>query len=155
MGGFSTGKGGDKLNFELNLVPFIDLLSALVLFLLVTAVWAQISAIPASVETAGKKTTTPTPATPPEERLVIHVTAKGQDLTWPTANGTNLPKSFARTPTGFDYGKLTQTLRDAVKTKAIASAGVSADTDVEYGDVVETIDAVKMAGIGSVAISTQ
>ena len=41
-------KGGKKsLDMELNLVPFIDLLSCLISFLLITAVWTQISAVPA------------------------------------------------------------------------------------------------------------
>lgn len=152
MGGISTDSG-DKLNMELNLVPFIDLLSALVLFLLITAVWVQISAIPASVEKPGKAKAQETPATPPPERLVVHVTTKGQTLTWPSAN-TGMPGSLARAEKGFDFDKLTDTIKAAMKAKVIASAGVSADENVDYGDVVETIDAVKMGGIGSVAIST-
>jgi biopolymer transport protein ExbD len=35
----------DKLNFELNLVPCIDLLSVLISFLLLTAVWVNIGAM--------------------------------------------------------------------------------------------------------------
>ena len=41
-----TGKGGKKpLNAELNLVPFIDLLSCCISFLLITAVWTQIAGL--------------------------------------------------------------------------------------------------------------
>src|SRR5438045_5554908 len=41
-----TGKGGKKaLDAELNLVPFIDLLSCCICFLLITAVWTQISGL--------------------------------------------------------------------------------------------------------------
>src|SRR5262249_33183588 len=41
-----TGKGGKKpLNAELNLVPFIDLLSCCISFLLITAVWTQLDRI--------------------------------------------------------------------------------------------------------------
>ena len=42
-----TGKGGGKksLNHELNLVPFVDLLSVCVCFLLMAAVWLQIGAV--------------------------------------------------------------------------------------------------------------
>lgn len=44
--GASVGAGdGDKLNVELNVVPFIDLMSCLTAFLLVTAVWTQYSQI--------------------------------------------------------------------------------------------------------------
>src|SRR5258706_6904360 len=41
-----TGKGGKKaLDAELNLVPFIDLLSCCICFLLITAVWTQIAGL--------------------------------------------------------------------------------------------------------------
>src|SRR5262245_52514987 len=46
MGGASepTGGGGRrKLDFDLNLVPFIDLLSCCISFLLITAVWTQMA----------------------------------------------------------------------------------------------------------------
>src|SRR5260370_38952898 len=41
-----TGKGGKKaLDVEFNLVPFIDLLSCCISFLLITAVWTQIAGL--------------------------------------------------------------------------------------------------------------
>src|SRR2546423_8613294 len=41
-----AGKGGKKLlDAELNLVPFIDLLSCCISFLLLTAVWTQIAGL--------------------------------------------------------------------------------------------------------------
>src|SRR2546429_8976836 len=41
-----TGRGGKKpLDAELNLVPFIDLLSCCISFLLITAVWTQIAGL--------------------------------------------------------------------------------------------------------------
>jgi len=49
MGGAApvdSGKGGKKsMDSEINLVPFIDLLSCLISFLIVTAVWTQIAAL--------------------------------------------------------------------------------------------------------------
>ncbi len=42
-----AGGGGDKYN--LNLVPFIDLFSTLVIFLLSTAVWEQLAAVPVNL----------------------------------------------------------------------------------------------------------
>src|SRR2546428_12434739 len=49
MGGAAptpTGKGGKKpLDAQINLVPFIDLLSCCISFLLITAVWTQIAGL--------------------------------------------------------------------------------------------------------------
>ena len=45
------GKGGRKpLDAQLNLVPFIDLLSCCISFLLITAVWVTNSRIPADAQ---------------------------------------------------------------------------------------------------------
>ena len=45
--GASLGTGADKrsVNVELNIIPFIDLMSCLTAFLLVTAVWVNISSV--------------------------------------------------------------------------------------------------------------
>lgn len=50
--------GGDKKNIavELNLVPFIDLMSVCIIFLLITAVWTQISMIQLGSSLYAKKT---------------------------------------------------------------------------------------------------
>jgi biopolymer transport protein ExbD len=46
MGASGLGGGGRRsVNAELNLVPYIDLLSTLICFLLITAVWGQIDAM--------------------------------------------------------------------------------------------------------------
>jgi biopolymer transport protein ExbD len=43
--GQGAGQGKKSLDAELNLVPFIDLLSMCICFLLITAVWIQIGAV--------------------------------------------------------------------------------------------------------------
>ncbi len=51
------GRGGRKgVDVELNLVPFIDLLSVCILFLLMTAVWVQISKMSAFSQPSGEAT---------------------------------------------------------------------------------------------------
>jgi biopolymer transport protein ExbD len=46
---------GRSANADLNLVPFIDLMSVLITFLLITAVWSQISMIQLGSSIYGKK----------------------------------------------------------------------------------------------------
>ena len=73
-GGRSSGK--KALNVELNLVPFIDLLTCLICFLLMAAVWVQIGKI--SVTQSG--TGAPADQTPEERQrlhLVVTVTPQG------------------------------------------------------------------------------
>jgi len=61
---------GRKKNFEPNLVPFIDLMSVLITFLLITAVWTQVSMIQIGTSVYGKKDETQ-PITPPPPNVDI------------------------------------------------------------------------------------
>lgn len=49
------GNGKRKTNLEINLVPFIDLMSVLITFLLITAVWTQVSMIQIGSSLYGKR----------------------------------------------------------------------------------------------------
>jgi len=48
------GKGRKSVDSELNLIPFIDLLSVCILFLLMTAVWVHISKMSAFSQPSGE-----------------------------------------------------------------------------------------------------
>lgn len=149
MAGVSTEQGSNKLDTELNLVPFIDLLSTLVLFLLVTAVWLQIAAIPASVDSKGKAVVSDTP----QSKLVVHLTPAGFQLTWP-ANVAGKISGLPRKAGAYDLERLIVATSPVVKSNPSALAAVSAEDTVDYGWVVQTIDALKTAGFSSVAMST-
>ncbi|MFS4459661.1 ExbD/TolR family protein [Bdellovibrio sp. HCB2-146] len=68
---------GRKRNIELNLVPFIDLMSVLITFLLITAVWTQVSMIQIGSSLYGKKNESqPSPTPPPNADVVLKVDVK-------------------------------------------------------------------------------
>lgn len=71
------GKGGRSANFELNLVPFIDLMSCLITFLLISAVWTQVSMIQLGASFASPRQDQETPIKPPPlEDLVLRLDIK-------------------------------------------------------------------------------
>lgn len=71
------GRGGRSSNFELNLVPFIDLMSVLVTFLLISAVWTQVSMIQLGASFASPRQDQLTPVkVPPLEDLVLRLDIK-------------------------------------------------------------------------------
>ncbi|AHZ86893.1 ExbD/TolR family protein [Bdellovibrio bacteriovorus] len=73
----SGDSSGRKKNIELNLVPFIDLMSVLITFLLITAVWTQVSMIQIGSSLYGKKSDTqPNPTPPPNADVVLKVDVK-------------------------------------------------------------------------------
>jgi biopolymer transport protein ExbD len=73
----SGGSNGSSRNVELNLVPVIDLMSVLITFLLITAVWTQVSMIQIGSSLYGKKSDTqPAPTPPPNADVVLKVDVK-------------------------------------------------------------------------------
>jgi biopolymer transport protein TolR len=75
----SGGKGGRKsLNADLNLVPYIDLLTCMVAFLLITAVWTQLARLQAQQKGQGQAGE----ETPPElqVKIVVVVNQEGFNL---------------------------------------------------------------------------
>ncbi len=91
----SGGGKGRKVSLELNLVPFIDLMSVLITFLLITAVWSQVSMIQVGSSLYGKKNEQQPLEIPPDADVVLkldirpngYVLAVGkQSLTIPLLN---------------------------------------------------------------------
>jgi biopolymer transport protein TolR len=69
-----VGGGGKRsVNSELNLVPYIDLLSTLICFLLLTAVWSQIASLSAQGSPPGTESAAPDQK-PPPDKLNLSVT---------------------------------------------------------------------------------
>ena len=128
-----TGKGGKKpLDAELNLVPFIDLLSCCISFLLITAVWTQIAGL--QVSSSGGP---PEPQTKQETidvRLLLN--DKGYQLTMAGAS-IEIPKlngAFDRKALGEKLKTLKTSLPDQT------AITVQPEDSVPYADLVETVD---------------
>lgn len=77
MAHIETGGRGRSKNFDLNLVPFIDLMSVLITFLLISAVWTQVSMIQLGASFASPKDPNQEVITPPPlEDLVLRLDIK-------------------------------------------------------------------------------
>ena len=128
-----TGKGGKKaLDAELNLVPFIDLLSCCISFLLITAVWTQIAGL--QVASSGG------PPDPQAKESTIDLRLslgdKGYQLTVAGAN-IDIPKvngAFDRKALGEKLKTLKASLPDQ------SAITVQPEDSVAYADLVETVD---------------
>lgn len=146
MAGISAGGGNsksDKLNTELSLVPFIDLLSTLVLFLLLSAVWIQMGSLPTSVQSSGVSKTSDVDTA----KISVSVEAGPRyQITW--------PKTVSGETSVDDLQKIIPKLESLVKQNKITSASVSGVDAVPYGTVIKTIDLLKRTGLVSVGMST-
>jgi biopolymer transport protein TolR len=133
-----AGKGGKKsLDAELNLVPFIDLLSCCISFLLITAVWTQIAGL--QVASSGG---------PPDQQqkqdntvdVKLMLSDKGYALTMGGAN-IDIPKVNKDGAQDFDR----KTLAEKLKTLKASlpeqgSITVQPEDAVAYEDLVNAVD---------------
>lgn len=149
----SSGRAASRsLNCDLNLVPFIDLLSTLVLFLLVTAVWLQISVIPASTSAPESSRTPAAMPPPPENILRVHLTPGRVDLLWPASQG-NINESFEREAAQYPWAAIQASLQKGAAT--LERAQLSSEDSVPYGAVIQALDRIKESGIAKVALKTE
>lgn len=161
----SAGGRRKSLDAELNLVPFIDLLSMCICFLLMTAVWMEIGGV-----NVKQLVGTEAPATNPKETWELDVKYSN-----PQTLDVGLKRAGAKTqsfkveaPTNEE--RLAK-LRDAVKSFAstlkinpaaadfkaqmaqIISVGrVTTKAGVTYGEVVTVMDALRDLGIVSLGL---
>lgn len=140
----SSGKGRST-NVDLNLVPFIDLMSVLITFLLISAVWTQVSMIQLGASFASPQSNSQTEyKVPPLEDLVfrLDVVAKGYILT--IGNETKpIPKQ------NNEYNSETL-IAELTKIKKMypdkAGIKISISDDIIYEHVITVMDAGLKAG---------
>jgi biopolymer transport protein ExbD len=129
------GKGGKKsVNADLNLVPYIDLLTCMVAFLLITAVWSQLARLEAHQKGQGQAGED----TPPEKvfKLVVLVNDSGFNL---VADQDQQP--IPKKGDSYDYEKLGDELKKIKDTHADKTdIQVASDDAVKFETLVKTMD---------------
>jgi biopolymer transport protein TolR len=129
------GKSNKKpLNAELNLVPYIDLLTCMVAFLLITAVWTQLARLSASQKGQGQAGE----ETPPEQQvnIVVVVNQEGFNLVV-SQEQTPIPKKGDQ----YDFEKLgteLKKIKDAHPDKN--DVKVASEDQIKFDTLVRTMD---------------
>src|SRR5476651_1199645 len=90
--GSNDGGRNRNVDVDLNLVPFIDLMSTCISFLLITAVWTQVSMIQIGSSVFGKKTDSGEIVQPLKEQVVLKVDVNNDGYT------VNVGKQSLRIP---------------------------------------------------------
>lgn len=145
MGAGPSIPNAKSSNVELNLVPFIDPLSSLVLFLLLTTVWMKLSSVQAGAKEESGQASSTAVAPASSTRLYVHLTKVGIQLHWPTEAPSALPKEVST------WTELVPQIQSTLTT--IQDATVSATDDVPYSDVIEALDRVRDAGVSTVSLN--
>jgi biopolymer transport protein ExbD len=98
MATISVGEGKGRrraLTHDLPLVPFIDFMVCLIAFLIVTAVYTQLSRIPATAQAPGGEHG---PTTQPPKELHVVASSAGFDLRWQQGKTVLESQHVARVP---------------------------------------------------------
>ena len=148
-----NGSSGRKSNVDLNLVPFIDLMSVCIIFLLITAVWTQVSMIQLGTSIYSKKTSDEPIQPPPFSEVILRVDVlpEGFRVLLKT-NMTEIPMLSDGT---YDKDRLIEELKKAKQEYPEKTDGVTSVRDnVSYKNLIMAMDALLMAGFPQVSITT-
>lgn len=154
MGQIEGGGGrGRRVNVDLNLVPFIDLMSVLITFLLITAVWSQVSMIQIGSSLYGKKSESqPPPQSTPNIDVVLKVDVKPEGYILTV--GKQL-LSLPKTTEGFDDVGLQAQLQKVKELYPEKVDAVVAVADImPYENLIKAMDQLLKAGFPSISIAT-
>jgi biopolymer transport protein TolR len=133
-----TKAGKKALDAEINLVPFIDLLSCCISFLLITAVWTQIAGL--QVASSGGP---PEPQQVKEQTidLKLLLTEKGYTISTPEGALEIAKVAVAGGQAAYDRRTLTEKLK-TIKTRLPEQTAITVEPEdaVAYDDLVNTVD---------------
>ncbi len=146
-------RGGRSSNMDLNLVPFIDLMSVLISFLLITAVWTQVSMIQIGSSLYGKKSETQ-PAQPPPTNadmvLKVDVKTSGYILTVGK-------QAFSLPLINNEYdeaGLIAQLQRVKQLYPDKKDAVVAVSDDLAYERLIKAMDSLLISGFSAISVAT-
>lgn len=131
-------RGSFREEPEINLVPFIDVLIVIVIFLAVTTTYSRFSELQINLPTAEANR----PADRPNQ-INIGVSASGQYV----INGR--PVAFS-TP-----GALAEELRKAAGTNPDPVVIINADSNATHQSVINVMESARLAGLGKITFTTQ
>ena len=143
----SGDKSGKKsVNADLNLVPYIDLLTCMVAFLLITAVWSQLARLNVHQKGQGQAGED----TPPEKvfKLIVLVNGEGFNL---VADQDQQP--IPKKGDSYDFEKLADELKKIKESHADKTdIQVASEDTIKFETLVRTMDAAMTARFPDVSL---
>ena len=144
MAGDFTGGGGKRgrrsVDIDMNLIPFIDMMSVLVAFLLLTAVWTNLAQINIKPGGVGHDSEQLPPPQPPINLSIL----AAEDGHW-IGITTGQPRKIDKLSDGaYDYEALAEALSYYKKESGIFTERddieIAAEDKVDYQTVISTMD---------------
>ncbi len=144
-----TDTGGKNVDVELNVVPFIDLMSCLTAFLLATAVWSAYSQISIKPKGIGRKTED----TPVEEKIYASILVTKNEIWAGLTVGDR--RQIRKEGESHDWKGLEEVLKEFKGLPPFADRAdieIAADDDVQYQTIISAMDMAIIAGFNDVGL---
>ena len=162
MGGAAptpTGKGAGKkpVDAAINLVPFIDLLSCCISFLLITAVWTQLARM--DVQQKGQGAAGATDEKPPENQVNLTLFVNTDSYIFSKSTGESTTIACKTMGVGnvcdeYDYVKLDEILKKAKTDYPEKNdLAIKSDDAVIYDRIIRTMDVALTAHFPDIALT--
>lgn len=139
----TTGRGARgrrSLDAAVNLVPYVDILMTLMVFLVMCAVFTQIASLTVHGKSAGDTSQVTEPSDPPLSLLV-------------TARGVSVEHDGKRLDVARDAAAIERAIRDVVPRPGEDTlCTLRSDDDVSYGALIDIIDVTRRVGITNVSL---
>jgi biopolymer transport protein ExbD len=147
--------GGKKsVDFQINMIPMIDLLSVLISFLLMTSVWTQIAKIDVK-QSPNLPSDEPTPP-PDEEKLNLTVLIKSSGYTI-TAKGAVI-KEIEKKGDDYDSSTLSEVLKQSrAEHPENEDVQITSEDKVPYKELITVMDTClkhKLTGISVAGVDS-
>lgn len=145
--------GDDKeLNFELNILPILDILSVLICFLLLTAVWIQIGTL--DTRQAIGDNSTAGAENPPSLWITVDTQGTIQLSTRDLPNKKSYEESIRSQGRNVNWALLEQKLQELKNQWPELKTGVvRPEAQASYGDVIRIMDKLKQFQFEGVGLS--
>lgn len=154
-GGGGGGGGKRSANAELNLVPYIDLLSTLICFLLITAVWQNVTVISTNSSIAPPSDPNSfnlNQPQPDKDKVEISIKITQSNLEF-TAN--KIVNNIPYTNSSVDRDALRSLLdKSKLNFPDVKEIVIHSETGVKYKYLVQAMDVLADAKYNDVAINT-
>ncbi len=151
MAHIDDGKGKKSANVELNIVPVIDLMSVLIVFLLITAVWNQISMIQLGTSIYGQKSENQLEEKPKNLEIALRVDIRSNGY-FVLIGNRSIP--ILKIDGEYDtetLGKELKSIKERYPEKS--DLFLSVDDELEYESMIKGMDVAISEGFDQIAVT--
>lgn len=148
-----SARGKRHLDFELNLIPFIDLLSVCICFLLMTAVWTQIGTMDAKQAVGGQS------AAETEKKPTVWANLGDRGVINLEIRDSSAAKKFARVKIDAvegqpNWSQFENVMKEArLQDPALTTALIQPVAGTVYEQIIDLMDKFRQVGVVSLGVS--